>query len=98
MMQLKLTDIKSKGIGIRTALKLAKTKYRDDWAVQEWLKIYEKGTNPVIINGTKSRKKRIIEGINPRSEFAKKGLIRAIELREGGKVMRNDLIKGRKEN
>ena len=65
---------------------LARTKYSRDWAVQVWLEVYERGTPPVVVKNSRKRVK--IEGIKPRSEFALRGLIKAIRLREEGKVMR----------
>ena len=66
-------------------LKLARTKYRNDPNVQAWLKIYEKGTADLIVK--KGKKKNVLNGIHPRSEFARMGLERAVLLRECGKVM-----------
>jgi len=83
-MQIKLTDFEKKAMGIRRAIKLAREKYRDDWAIQTWLKIYERGTADIVKKNGK--KKEIIKGIEPHSEFAKRNLIRAIVLREEGKV------------
>ena len=65
---------------------LARTKYSRDWAVQTWIEVYERGTPPVWVRNSRKRVK--IEGIKPRSEFALRGLKKAIRLREEGKVMR----------
>ena len=87
MTQLTLFDIEGDGkkakkrIDIRRAIRLAETKYRDDESVRAWLKIYRDGTPDIKV------KKEKIKGIPPKSEFAKKGLINAVKLREEGKVM-----------
>ncbi|GEM_PF-4110098 len=64
-------------------LKLAREKYADDWAIQRWLTLYEKGTKGLIL-----KRKERIKGIPAHSEFAMRGLRKAIELRETGKVFR----------
>ena len=98
MTQLTLFDIegdgkKEKKLGIRRAIKLAETKYRDDEGVMMWLKIYREGAKGIVINKGKSKEK--LDGIPPKSDFAKKGLIKAVQLREKGKVMKVKEVKGK---
>ena len=65
-------------------LELARTKYRTDENVQTWLSLYEEGSPKLKIK--KGNKKEVLAGIPPHSEFAKKGLRKAITLRESGGV------------
>ena len=62
------------------ALHLAKTKYRNDPSIQEWLKIYEQGTPEL-----KTRQGKM-KGIPLFSDFARENLVRAVRLREERKV------------
>ena len=62
------------------ALHLAKTKYRNDPSIREWLKIYEQGTPEL-----KTRQGKV-KGIPLFSDFARENLIRAVRLREERKV------------
>ena len=83
-MQLTLTD-SDRLVTFRTALKLAKTKYSEDPAIKTWLRIYQHGIPDLITK--KGKKKEVIKGIPAQSEFAKENLIKAVRLREEGKVM-----------
>ena len=75
-----LPEEEKKEIDITEAERLAQTKYKDYENIQQWLKIYRNGTSSIK---TKEGK---IKGIPPNSNFAKKNLIKAISLRENGKV------------
>ncbi len=57
------------------ALHLARTKYREDQGVREWLRLYEHGVK---------RGRRYT--IPPRCEFVLENLVKAVRLREEGKV------------
>ena len=62
------------------ALHLAKTKYKDDPGIREWLKIYEQGTPEL-----KTRQGKM-KGIPLFSDFARENIVRAVRLREERKV------------
>ncbi len=70
---------------IGNLFKLANTKYAGDESVQMWVALYKEGTPNITIK--RGRKKDVIPGIPPRSNFALKGLKKALRLREEGKVM-----------
>ena len=83
--QLLLFEYDSDELTFDEALALARTKYAKDEGVQTWLRVYDKGLPDVKVNS--GTKKTTIAGIKPKSEFAKKNLLRAVRLREEGKVM-----------
>ena len=60
----------------KTAYRLANTKYKSDENVQVWLRMYNEGTKNI------KHHKKIIQGMKLHSDFVKKNLIKAIELRE----------------
>ena len=66
----------------REAFKLATTKYKDDENVQIWVNLYRNGTKSLVVG--KDKKK--VDGLPPKSEFAKHGIIKSVSLRESGKV------------
>ena len=77
-----LPDGETEELTIEEAERIAEQKYKDDENIRTWLKIYRQGTSDIK---TKMGK---IKGIPPNSEFAKRHLIKAIQLRETGKVYR----------
>ena len=80
-----LPDGETKELTIEEAERIAEQKYKDDSNIRTWLKIYRHGTSDIK---TKQGK---IKGIPPYSDFAKKHLIRAIQIREEGKVRQKPL-------
>ena len=85
--QVLLFDYESEELTFDEALALARTRYRGDKGVQVWLGIYENGLPDVKVNGNGGKKKITIAGIKPKSEFARRNLLKAVRLREEGKVM-----------
>lgn len=83
--QVLLFDYETEELTFNEALALARTRYAKDEGVQVWLRVYEEGLPDVKVNSGK--KKTTIAGVKPKSEFAKKNLLRAVRLREEGKVM-----------
>ena len=69
---------KSSKMDVRRAVKLASGKYKDDYAVQFFLRAYEHGLPAVKLKNGKS------EPTKAKTEWAKKNLIKCVRIRERG--------------